>query len=51
MTDAQEESSKDAFFKEGYSLHLLKSLNGGQRENKEEQEVVESNLAPRPSHP
>ena len=39
------------FFKVGYGLHLLKSLNGDQRENKEEQEIIESDLAPRPSHP
>lgn len=52
MTDAQEESSADAvFFKEVYGLHLLQSLNGDQRENKEEQEVIESDLAPGPSHP
>lgn len=52
MTNAQEESSADAvILKEGYGLHLLKSLNGDQRENKEEQEVIESDLAPRPSHP
>ena len=39
------------FFKEVYGLHLLQSLNGDQRQNKEEQEVIESNLAPGPSHP
>lgn len=39
------------FFKEVYGLHLLQSLNGDQRENKEEQEVIESDLAPGPSHP
>ena len=39
------------FFKEVYGLHLLQSLNGDRRENKEEQEVIESDLAPGPSHP
>ena len=38
-------------FTEGSGFLLLKSLNGDQRENEEEQEAIERDLAPRPSHP
>lgn len=36
-------------FTEGSGLLLLKSLNGDQRENEEEQEATERDLGPRPS--